>query len=61
MEFTPEPIEPALLVEEVRGVLRGVAAQKKHPDRAEVAPELGSSCLIPASYGRCCTTTFQMR
>ncbi len=45
MEFTPEPIEPALLVEEVRGVLRGVAAQKSIRVEAQVAPELGRIVL----------------
>ena len=40
MEFTPETIEPALLVEEVRSVLRGVAAQKNIRVETEVAPEL---------------------
>ena len=61
MEFTPEPIEPALLVEEVRGVLRGVAAQKNIRVETEVPLELGRSCSILANSGRCCTTTFQMR
>jgi PAS domain S-box-containing protein len=41
MEFTAGPIEPALLVEEVRGVLRGVAAQKNIRVEVEIAPELG--------------------
>ncbi len=47
MEFTPEPIEPALLIEEVRSVLRGVAAQKKIQVEAEAAPELGQVVLDP--------------
>ncbi|MGH7914005.1 MAG: sensor histidine kinase [Candidatus Binataceae bacterium] len=41
MEFTPEPVEAAQLVEEVRGVLRAVAAQKDIQIEAEVARELG--------------------
>ena len=45
MEFTPEPIEPALLVEEVRGVLRGVAAEKNIRIETEVAPNLGELVL----------------
>jgi len=45
MEFTPEAIDPALLVEEVRGVLRGVAAQKSIRVEAEVAPNLGQIVL----------------
>ncbi len=45
MEFTPEPIEPALLVEEVRGVLRGLAAQNNIKVGTEVAPELGPVVL----------------
>ena len=45
MEFTAEPVEPASLVEEVRGVLRAVAAQKDIRIEAEVAPDLGQVVL----------------
>jgi signal transduction histidine kinase len=45
MKFMPEPIEPVLLVEEIRGVLRGVAAQNNIKVDAEVAPELGQIVL----------------
>jgi signal transduction histidine kinase len=48
MEFTPEPIEPAALVEEVRSVVRGVAAQKNIQIEAAVAPELGQLVLDSA-------------
>jgi PAS domain S-box-containing protein len=41
MEFTAEPVEPAQLVEEVRGVLRAVAAQKDIQVEAKIAPDLG--------------------
>jgi signal transduction histidine kinase len=45
MEFTPEPIEPAALVEEVRSVVRGIAAQKNIRIEAAVAPQLGQLVL----------------
>jgi signal transduction histidine kinase len=45
MEFTPEPIEPAALVEEVRSVVRGMAAQKNIQIEAAVAPQLGQLVL----------------
>jgi len=45
MEFTSAPVEPASLVEEVRGVLRAVAGQKDIQIAAEVAPELGQVML----------------
>ncbi len=48
MEFTPESVEPGPLVEEVRGVLRAVAAQKNIRVDAEVAPELGQVVLDSA-------------
>jgi PAS domain S-box-containing protein len=48
MEFTSEPVNPARLVEEVRGVLRGVAAQKDIQIEAEVAPGLGQVVLDSA-------------
>jgi signal transduction histidine kinase len=48
MEFTPEPVELGPLVEEVRGVLRAVAAQKHIRIEAGVAPELGVVVLDTA-------------
>jgi protein-histidine pros-kinase len=45
MEFVPEPIDPALVVEEVRSVLRGVAAQKSIRVDAEVARDIGEVVL----------------
>jgi signal transduction histidine kinase len=45
MEFVPEPTEPALLVEEVRSVLRGVTAQKIIRVDMKVAPDLGRVVL----------------
>ncbi len=45
MEFIPEVVEPALLVEEVCGVLRGMAAQKSIRVEVEIAPELGRVVL----------------
>ena len=45
MEFVPEPIDPALLVEEVRSVLRAIAAQKNIRVDAEVALDLGGVVL----------------
>jgi signal transduction histidine kinase len=40
MEFAADIVEPAQVVEEVRGVLRVVAAQKRIEVRAEIAPDL---------------------
>jgi signal transduction histidine kinase len=48
MEFTSEPVDLAQLVEEVRGVLRPVAAQKEIQVEAEIAPELGQVVLNSA-------------
>jgi signal transduction histidine kinase len=48
MEFTPEPVELGPLVEEVRGVLRAVAAQKNIRIAAEIAPALGRVVLDSA-------------
>jgi signal transduction histidine kinase len=48
MEFTSEPVDVARLVEEVRGVLRAVAAQKDIQVEAEGAPELGQVVLNSA-------------
>jgi signal transduction histidine kinase len=61
MEFTPEPIEPAALVEEVRRVVCGMAAQKNIQIEAAVAPQLGQLVLDCARLGRFSTTTFRMR
>jgi PAS domain S-box-containing protein len=47
MEFAPERIEPALLVEEIRSVLRGVAAQKNIAVATDIAPKLGGALLDP--------------
>ncbi len=48
MEFMSEPVDPAQVVEEVRGVLRAVAAQKDIQIEAEVAPGLGQVVLDSA-------------
>lgn len=45
MDFTAEPVDPGQLVEEVRGVLRTVAAQKDIEIESEVAPGLGQVVL----------------
>ncbi|HVB82154.1 MAG TPA: ATP-binding protein [Candidatus Binataceae bacterium] len=45
MEFTPEPVEPAPLVEEVCGVLRAVAGGNNIEIEAEIAPELSRLML----------------
>jgi signal transduction histidine kinase len=47
-EFTSEAVDPTQLVEEVRGVLRAVAAQKDIRIEAQVAPDLGGVVLNPA-------------
>jgi signal transduction histidine kinase len=49
-EFTSEPADPAQLVEEVRGVLRAVAAQKDIQVEADVGPELGPVVLNSAKF-----------
>lgn len=41
MKFAPEATAPIELIEEVQGVLRGIAAQRRIRVKAEVAPELG--------------------
>jgi PAS domain S-box-containing protein len=41
MKFTPEPTDPARLVEEVRGVLRGLADERRIHVEVAVAPGLG--------------------
>lgn len=41
MKFTPGPVAPAELIEEVRGVLRGIAAERRIRVEVEVAPEVG--------------------
>lgn len=41
LKFTPESTEPAQLIEEVRGVLRNLAAERHIRVEAEVAPGLG--------------------
>jgi len=48
MDFTAEPVDPGQLVEEVRGVLRTVAAQKDIEIESEVAPGLGQVVLDSA-------------
>lgn len=48
MEFAPEPIEPLRLVEEVCGVLRGLAAEKHIRVETEIAPDLGQLVLDSA-------------
>lgn len=45
MEFSPEVVEPASLVEEVCGVLRGMASQKSIRVEVEIAPNLGPIVL----------------
>jgi signal transduction histidine kinase len=45
MEFIPEVVEPASLVQEICGVLRGMASQKNIRVEVEVAPELGRIVL----------------
>lgn len=45
MEFSPEVVEPASLVEEVCGVLRGMASQKSIRVEVEIAPDLGRIVL----------------
>jgi signal transduction histidine kinase len=45
MEFAADVVEPAQVVEEVRGVLRVVAAQKRIEVKTEIAPDLGQVVL----------------
>lgn len=46
--FSPEPVEPAHLVEEVTHVLGGTAAKKEITVRTYVHPELGALYLDPS-------------
>lgn len=61
MEFTSEPVDPAELVEEVRGVLRAVAAQKNIQVDAEVAPEVGQVVLNSAKLRQVLYNYVRMR
>jgi signal transduction histidine kinase/CheY-like chemotaxis protein len=45
MEFHPEAVEPARLIDEVRGILRTAIAQKRVRLETQVAPDLGSFLL----------------
>jgi protein-histidine pros-kinase len=47
MEFRPEPVEPGKLVDEVRDIVRSIAADKTIKVTTEVSPDLGQVSVDP--------------
>jgi PAS domain S-box-containing protein len=48
MEFRPEPVQPARIVDEVKGILRSLASKKRIQVDVRVDPDIGEVVLDPA-------------